>query len=207
MRAILAIVICSAFFLVVGFIDASGCVVRQRADVYYAPAYQPSYQHYQAPAVVTYYNVPVYSFGYASSDLELQVKNLKLELTIQRQEQIIREREQELKSFRQQLPEKQAEPLKAPPRKDDNHPFEEIMKNSCFKCHSASAVKDPNKEFVLHDGKGFLILTDRQIREMQKRIFSGNMPKGGKLTDQQVGEAMDWLGQQQSVEELASKKK
>lgn len=190
MRVILVLALILSAILVSGFVDASGCVVRQR-EVYHA-------QNYYYPPVVSYYQaIPIYSFGYASSDVELQLKLLRSEMEMQ-------QLKQELKALRSQQP-AEPEKLKTPPQKQTAHPFEGTMQKSCLNCHSAEQAKAKGSGFVLADAKGFLTLTDRQIREMQRRIYSGNMPKGSKLTDQQVGEAMDWLDKHQSVEDLTKK--
>lgn len=181
--------------LAISQVKGDGCVVRQRT-YYSAPAYYAAPAYY--PPVATYYQIPVYSFGYSSGDVELQLKLLRADMELQ-------QLRQELKSFQQQQP--QPEKLNAPKKQAQQHPFEGTMQKSCITCHSVEQAKAKGNGFVLSDGKGFMTLTDRQIREMQRRIYSGNMPKGSKLTDQQVGEAMDWLDQIQSVEDLASQKK
>lgn len=176
-----AVVIFALFVLFQSTVLGNGCVVRQRADYYYPPVQQV----YQAPYAATYFQaIPVYSFGYASTDVELQLKLLRAEMELQ-------QLRQENKALQQKtLPEKIDTPKK---QASLEHPAVGIMKNKCMACHDASIAKGKGAGFVLHGVEGFVKLSDRQALNIAREVYSGRMPKNNKLTDEEVGQIMNWL--------------
>lgn len=176
MKLVLAVVF--AFFAAVA-LEATECrrVVRvqQQAVVvqHQAIVATPIVAAVFAPVAVT---VPTYSIGYAPAAPDPNVQQLVAEI----------------KQLRAQVQALTAVPQALKKEAIGEHPAVAVMRNKCANCHGAAA-KEKGGGFALFDGASFAKLTDKQALNLARNVYSGRMPKNGKLTDEEVGQIMDWL--------------
>jgi len=90
-----------------------------------------------------------------------------------------------------------AAPEKAPPQKafDPKGPHAALQTfgTVCASCHEANVSRAKGGGFTLVKGGALVELSEAQRFRLQREVFSGRMPKGSKLTDQQVGEIFDYV--------------
>lgn len=70
--------------------------------------------------------------------------------------------------------------------------FVKLFVAKCASCHDSAAASGKGGGFALTQGNALLNLTDRQVTKVMTETYSGRMPKGAKLTDQEVGLIMAW---------------
>lgn len=185
MKKLFAVVLFFAGLLVLSSgADASNCVVRNRVVVQHQAVVVATPVVAVTPVVAAVYQpiaVPAYSVGYASQNLHEENERLKLEIKLQRLEIQLQSLQQN-QQVPQQLPLK-----KEVQQQPEQHPAIAIINKSCLQCHSP-ATKAKGGQLDLTGP-----LTDRQLLAVSKEVYSGRMPKNGKLTDEEVGQIMSWL--------------
>jgi mono/diheme cytochrome c family protein len=77
------------------------------------------------------------------------------------------------------------------PQKD--HPGAQVFRQSCFSCHSEADAKGKGGGLALFRGELLADMNGELGVRVRDALYDGTMPKNGKLTDQQVGEAMAYL--------------
>lgn len=69
----------------------------------------------------------------------------------------------------------------------------QILAQKCGSCHDDSVAKAKGGGFVLSQGGQLLKLDLATQAKMMKEVYSGRMPKNGKLTDEEVGSIFGYL--------------
>lgn len=180
MKKIALVMACVLALCIVPEVLASGCVVRQRVVNQAVVVDHAAVVTAAVFAPVPVY-VPQYSVGYAGPD------NTQLLQEIQALRR-------EVADLRNQRPQPLPELAKAAKNVTVNeHPAVEILRKNCAACHSADMAKAKGAGFTLFDVAGFASLTDKQALAIARNVYSGRMPKGGKLSDEEVGQVMSWL--------------
>ncbi len=198
-RVELLVYLIIASFAIAAVAQATECrrVVRVQQAVVQHVAVTPVVAAVFAPVAVT---VPAYSIGYAApapvpdpviQQLLTENKNLSLRV------EALTAQVQSMTAGGPQALKKEAV---------GEHPAVPILKNKCASCHGAAA-KEKGGGFVLMDGQAFAPMTDLQLLNIARNVFSGRMPKNGKLTDEEVGLIMHWLDTQKGVEKIAAPQK
>ena len=70
--------------------------------------------------------------------------------------------------------------------------FAKLFVAKCASCHDQGVAESKGGKFALTQGPSLLNLGDKQVAKVLVETYSGRMPKGGKLTDQEVGLIMAW---------------
>jgi Cytochrome C oxidase, cbb3-type, subunit III len=70
--------------------------------------------------------------------------------------------------------------------------FVRLFSTKCASCHDQAVAQSKGKGFVLLSGGKLVNLTPDQVLNVCTQCYGGDMPKGGKLTDQEVGLIMAW---------------
>ena len=81
--------------------------------------------------------------------------------------------------------------LPAPAAAPGTHPGLAILVGSCGKCHERTVAAGKGGNVVLTEGGALAALPPALVADCQADIYDGTMPKGSKLTDEQVGQLMD----------------
>lgn len=188
------VLISVALLGMIGSISAQTCHVRPiyNPPAYVAPTYYPQAIITEAVAipVPAYFPIQAAGPGVTPRDLEvlalrqeLEVLKLRSEVQALRSGSVQQVQGQPLLNTPVQLNQPQA--LKAP----NEHPAIAVFKQNCYSCHSATK-RDGGLDLTAK-------LTDRQLRKVSTFVYTGHMPKNGKITDQAVGEIIDWVDKQE----------
>lgn len=73
-----------------------------------------------------------------------------------------------------------------------------LFQSKCASCHDAAVSKTKGHSFTLLTGDKLADLTPEQVNRVVALTYSGKMPKGGKLTDQDFAVIMDWVSTRKS---------
>ena len=168
-------------------------------STYVAPTYQAhaAYQHHNyAPVVAAFYTpIPVYSVGYADQSLQIEFEKLKTQVEQFKVQQL--QRELNLRpNVQPTIPGVQpVQPEFSPaPKKVSTttkaHPALALLTKNCQSCHSETPKAN---KFVMFAKDTLVPMTDRQLARVVSEVFSGRMPKGGSMKDDEVGVVMDWF--------------
>ncbi len=173
------------------------CRTIVRAQVQHAAvAQQVHHNAYVAPLAAVYQAIPVFSVGYAPDNKE-EFQLLRLQLLQMQQQLLNLQQPSPPAPIPQALPQKQPAIQPMPPavsqRGDGDHPAIGLMKKNCAACHTDSNAKAKGGGLTLFAAAGIAPLNDRQLLSVAKEVFSGRMPKNAKLSDEDVGQVMDWL--------------
>lgn len=68
-----------------------------------------------------------------------------------------------------------------------------LFRSKCASCHEARVSGTKGGKFTLLSGAALAPLTDRQLRRIGSQTYTGAMPRGGKLTDEEVARIQEWL--------------
>lgn len=66
--------------------------------------------------------------------------------------------------------------------------------NKCAVCHDKSRADDKGAGFVLTEGGKAVAISDKEFRKAMNLVLTQKMPKGGKLTEEELGDVVTWLG-------------
>lgn len=186
-----------ALFVVLGFValesaDAD-CVVRRRAVVQRQVVVQHAVHVAQAavvaPVVAQFVPVavPAYYAGYqpAAQVAQAEVEALRKEVA-------------ELRALLNHSPGLSPKRGEEKPKPAAEHPGLAVLKGKCASCHDAGVAKAKGNGLVLFEEEGQLsALSAEKLLAVTREVYQGRMPKGtGKLTDDEVGQIMDWIDKQ-----------
>lgn len=192
MKKLLAFGLAFLGLLVIAFSLEAQCRTVVRPQVAH---HNQVYEAYVAPAAIYYAPATVYyQHGYAEDPLRLEVQILQLRVRQLELEKSIITQPQTKPQGPGPIP--QANPLPIPQKVGvglQDHPAIGIMKKNCAVCHDEAVAKVKGKNFVMFTNASLVGFTDKQLLVMTKEVFSGRMPKGSKITDEDVGQIMDWL--------------
>lgn len=180
-KGLLAII---AILCVCAFAEASDC--RRVVRVQHAAVVQHHAHVVQEVAIARFVEVPVYSASYAADHFKTEVQRLQQENEILRLQQRVQALESGIQP--QRMP--QADPQKQ--ALQGEHPGVAVLKKSCVACHDASTAKKGGG-VVFFEGGNLMKLNDKQALSIVREIYSGRMPKGSKITDEDVGAIMGLL--------------
>lgn len=81
--------------------------------------------------------------------------------------------------------------VEAKPGADVSHV--KVFQAKCAACHDKGVADKKGGGFTLMDGGNLAALTDRDLRRIASQTYSGKMPRGGKITDEEVAAIMGWI--------------
>ncbi|MEM3120691.1 MAG: cytochrome c [Nitrososphaerota archaeon] len=70
--------------------------------------------------------------------------------------------------------------------------FTKLFVAKCAGCHDEAVAKSKGGDFAMTRNGSLLNLNQEQVLNVVNNCYDGTMPKGGKLTDQEVGLVMAW---------------
>jgi cytochrome c551/c552 len=171
------------------------CRTVVRAQV----VHQAAVHHaYVAPAAIAVYQpIPVFNVGYtdngATQLLQQEIQLMRFQM-LQMQQQLIAPGG--VVPNQQSLPVQQKQQLPVPQKLgtgSQDHPAIVLMQKNCASCHAETTAKVKGGGFTMFSQAGIAAFSDRQALGIAREVFSGRMPKNSKMSDEDVGQIMDWL--------------
>jgi len=72
-------------------------------------------------------------------------------------------------------------------------PHTAVMQKACASCHEKAVASSKGKSVVLFEGQSLAALAPETRLKVIDQVLSGEMPLGGKLTDQEIGSVVQGM--------------